>query len=75
MLCERGRQYDVVKVLDFGLVKEMERGSDVAITGVNAITGTPLYLSPEAIRSPDQLDARSGSLRARGAIDEPAYPS
>ena len=67
MLCERGGQYDVVKVLDFGLVKEMERGSDAAITGVNAITGTPLYLSPEAIRSPDQLDARS-DLYSVGAV-------
>ncbi len=67
MLCERGGQYDVVKVLDFGLVKEMDRGSDAAITGVNAITGTPLYLSPEAIRSPDQLDARS-DLYSVGAV-------
>ena len=39
----------------------------MGITAVDTITGTPLYLSPEAIRSPDQLDAR-GDIYALGAV-------
>jgi serine/threonine protein kinase len=43
-LCERAGVYDVVKVLDFGLVKQL--GTDSSSTTDAALTGTPLYLSP-----------------------------
>lgn len=66
-LCERGGQPDVIKVLDFGLVKEMSNDQDYAVTSVNVITGTPLYLSPEAIRSPNEVTA-SSDLYALGAV-------
>lgn len=60
MLCERGGQYDVVKVLDFGLVKSMSAraGSQITRTG-DLISGTPLYMAPEYIRHPSGLDPRS----------------
>jgi eukaryotic-like serine/threonine-protein kinase len=64
-VCERAGVYDVVKVLDFGLVKEL--GTDTAATATAALTGTPLYLSPEAIKTPDAVDARS-DLYAVGAV-------
>lgn len=67
MLCERGGVPDVAKVLDFGLVKEMKPVDGEAVTGVNTIAGTPQYLSPEAIRGSDALDARS-DLYALGAV-------
>jgi serine/threonine protein kinase len=59
MLCERGGVYDVAKVLDFGLVKEMEAGADLALTAAHSITGTPLYMSPETIRRDADTDHRS----------------
>jgi hypothetical protein len=59
MVCERGGIHDVVKVLDFGLVKEVDQASDLSITAVGSITGTPLYVSPESIKSPDEADGRS----------------
>lgn len=65
MLTERGRVPDVVKVLDFGLVKENER-SDPALSNVNAILGTPQYMAPEAILDPTKVDART-DLYALGA--------
>ena len=40
---------------------------DASLTGANVITGTPLYLSPEAITSPDAVDARS-DLYAVGGV-------
>jgi serine/threonine-protein kinase len=58
MLCARGGLYDVAKVLDFGLVKSMDRTDD-ELTATNAITGTPHYMAPEVIRDPTQVDARS----------------
>jgi len=68
VLCDRGGVKDTVKVLDFGLVKHVEGGSaDPRHTDVNALVGTPTYMSPEAIRSADLIDARS-DLYAVGAI-------
>jgi serine/threonine-protein kinase len=64
-LCERAGVYDVVKVLDFGLVKEL--GTDTASTSEAALTGTPLYLSPEAIKTPNAVDGRT-DLYALGGV-------
>ncbi|MCP4192470.1 MAG: protein kinase [Planctomycetaceae bacterium] len=66
MLCQRGGQTDIVKVLDFGLVKDVAE-RDGQVTQVNAITGTPLYMSPEAISNSPAVDARS-DLYSLGAV-------
>ncbi len=59
---------DVVKVLDFGLVKELGGGEspDVGVSHTGEITGTPQYMSPEAIRG-DAIDERA-DLYALGAV-------
>ncbi|MBL9123266.1 MAG: serine/threonine protein kinase, partial [Planctomycetaceae bacterium] len=63
MLNRRGGVPDFVKVLDFGLVKAVDdaRGSG------REVSGTPLYMSPEAIQMPDSVDARS-DIYAVGAV-------
>jgi eukaryotic-like serine/threonine-protein kinase len=66
MLNRRGGEPDVVKVLDFGLVKALDEGQQASLTAANGLTGTPLYMSPEAIQSPNAIDARS-DLYAVGA--------
>ena len=65
-LCERGGIPDVVKVVDFGLVRDLEPTA-ARLTQANVIQGTPLYLSPEAIQAPDAVDARS-DLYGLGAV-------
>lgn len=65
MLNRRGGEADVVKVLDFGLVRALDEAKQVQQSG--GLTGTPLYMSPEAIQTPDLVDARS-DLYAVGAI-------
>jgi serine/threonine-protein kinase len=55
MLCTRGGVRDFVKVLDFGLVKDVVTPSDVTLTGERAIAGTPLYMAPESIASPENV--------------------
>jgi eukaryotic-like serine/threonine-protein kinase len=69
LLCERGGVPGVAKVVDFGLVKHVrpETPTNPALSTVNAIMGTPLYLSPEAIVQPGAIDARS-DLYALGAV-------
>ena len=67
LLTSRGGSADLVKVLDFGLVKTLGEATDAAATGVNQIVGTPLYMSPESIAKPDQVDAKS-DLYALGAL-------
>jgi serine/threonine-protein kinase len=55
----RGDVADFVKVLDFGLVREVDSSRSVAESNLNAVVGTPLYLSPEAILKPERMDARA----------------
>ena len=66
MLCERGGLYDVVKVLDFGLVKEIQQDAP-QITQANAIVGTPFYLAPELITDTSIFSPLS-DLYALGAV-------
>ena len=67
MVCQRGGIYDFVKVLDFGLVKDVGTTQDVKLTAASTVTGTPQYLSPEAIQYPDGTDSRS-DIYAVGAV-------
>jgi serine/threonine protein kinase len=68
VLTARADEPDVIKVLDFGVVKTLEGASeDATATHVNAIIGTPMYLAPEAITSPGTIDARA-DIYALGAV-------
>ncbi len=66
MLCKHGGQFDVVKVLDFGLVKDVTEGQ-TGTTTHNYILGTPLYLSPEAITTPEVVEP-ARDIYAVGAV-------
>lgn len=67
MVNRRGGESDVVKVLDFGLVKTIDDEKQTSRQKSGGLTGTPLYMSPEAIQSPMSVDARS-DLYALGAV-------
>ena len=67
MLNRRGGESDVLKVLDFGLVKAVDEEKQANLTSANSLTGTPLYMAPESIQSPNSVDARS-DLYAVGAV-------
>jgi len=48
-LCHYGRDYDFVKVLDFGLTRPAEVGEATELTHPGARLGTPGYMAPEQI--------------------------
>lgn len=62
-ITDRGGVPDSVKVLDFGLVKHISSAPDAVplreVAGEDGIVGTPNFIAPEAIRDPNQCDARS----------------
>ncbi len=67
MLCEIRGERDFVKVLDFGLVKQISGEQTRDLTGNMRILGTPLYMSPERIRHPSDADGRA-DIYALGAV-------
>jgi serine/threonine-protein kinase len=67
MLCKVALEHDVVKVLDFGLAKFVDRvdRSQLTIEGVAA--GTPGYMAPEIALGDTAVDARA-DLYAIGCV-------
>jgi serine/threonine-protein kinase len=63
-----GLEHDFVKVLDFGLVKEVKRPSpdDSLITAAGLALGTPSYMAPELALA-EAVDARA-DLYALGCV-------
>ncbi|MCE9636893.1 MAG: serine/threonine protein kinase [Planctomycetes bacterium] len=67
VLCRAGGAFDVVKVLDFGLVMDRRSDEAVKLSATGAMLGTPTYMAPEAFLRPESVDARS-DLYSLGAI-------
>ncbi len=58
MICERGGEYDLVKLLDFGIVRRIEEVSEAHpdanrnLTRQMRLLGTPAFMPPERIGHP-----------------------
>jgi len=67
MFCsQRGGDYDVAKLLDFGLVKERHEGSGYGGNS-GSFSGTPLYMSPEQASAYEDVDGRA-DIYSLGAV-------
>jgi serine/threonine-protein kinase len=69
-LCQRGMEHDVVKVLDFGIVKKViaEDGPEArTLTRANDVAGTPDYMAPEIAMGTGSVDGRA-DIYALGCV-------
>ncbi len=67
ILCNRGGEADFAKLVDFGLVKQISGADSTQVTQPTVAVGTPLYMAPEALTDPCNIDARS-DIYALGAV-------
>ena len=66
MLCRQIGRSDIAKLLDFGLVRELD-SVDKTRSDIHTLTGTPLYMAPESIVNPHTVDSRA-DLYALAAV-------
>jgi serine/threonine protein kinase len=67
MLTQRGGVFDTVKILDFGLVRDLSGSGDSEEDEDDMIAGTPMYLAPESILSAQSASPQS-DIYALGAV-------
>ena len=63
----RANGAELIKLLDFGIAKLVDSGSDGALTSSGAILGTPFYMAPEQARGEKSVDFRA-DIHALGVI-------
>jgi serine/threonine-protein kinase len=65
-LTRQGELHDWIKVLDFGLAKQISLEM-ADLTSPGRVMGTPLYMAPEVVTGTDKLDGRS-DIYSLGAV-------
>lgn len=67
--CRRGRDFDFLKVLDFGLVKAVRDPGDTItqLTGSGVTSGTPGFMAPEMVTGESAVDGRA-DIYALGCV-------
>ncbi len=63
----RGGETDIVKILDYGLVKVKQDASASQLTMDQTVSGTPMFMAPEQASGEADLDARA-DIYAIGAM-------
>ncbi|MBL8292489.1 MAG: serine/threonine protein kinase [Bryobacterales bacterium] len=58
-VCMVGIEYDFLKVLDFGLVKNVSRTETLQLTAPGVTAGTPAYMAPEVALGEESIDGRT----------------
>ena len=58
-LCVMGTQFDFAKVLDFGLVKNLDNSQATQVTMEGMAAGTPAYMAPEVAMGEREIDGRT----------------
>ncbi|MDQ3264347.1 MAG: protein kinase [Myxococcota bacterium] len=67
LLVSTVNRQDLVKILDFGLVKALEQEEDEQLTSTGQVLGTPQYMPPEQAGG-EAVDARSDLYSLTGVL-------
>lgn len=67
MLTVRGGIHDFVKVVDFGIAKDLVTGEGEEVSAAGFAVGTPVYVAPERLRDPSISTPRT-DLYSLGAV-------
>jgi serine/threonine protein kinase len=67
LLCDRGGVVDLPKLVDFGLVADLQAPIDPTDSRPRILLGTPMYMAPEALMETHRVDARA-DLYALGCV-------
>jgi transcriptional regulator with GAF, ATPase, and Fis domain len=54
-----GSEYDYLKVVDFGIVRDEPSRDVTHLSGPNLLQGTPAYMAPELVVGDDPIDGRA----------------
>ncbi len=67
MAAYRGGHYDVLKILDFGLVKTLHGDGSIHLSQENTVAGSPFYMAPELVMRTQPPD-RPTDIYGLGAV-------
>lgn len=59
LFLDKGHGEPILKVLDFGISKSLTVDDSSLVTATNALMGSPLYMSPEQLLAPKDVDTRA----------------
>jgi serine/threonine-protein kinase len=67
--CRRAQDFDFLKVLDFGLVKQFDESTaaETKLTREGVASGTPAFMAPEMVYGAEDVDARA-DIYALGCV-------
>ena len=54
-----GTEYDYVKIVDFGVVKDQSGTDATMLSNQNVVQGTPAFMPPEIVLGKDRIDGRA----------------
>jgi len=54
-----GTEYDYVKILDFGVVKDQSRQDATVLSNQDIVQGTPAFMPPEIVMGETRIDGRA----------------
>ncbi len=79
-LTQRGGLFDFVKVLDFGLAKQIVAEGAAELTKTGMLFGTPRYIAPETVYGTEKADHRSDLYNLGGVAywmltGQPPFPT
>jgi serine/threonine-protein kinase len=79
-LTQRGGLFDFVKVLDFGLAKQVVSEGAAELTKTGMLFGTPRYIAPENVYGTEKADHRSDLYNLGGVAywmltGQPPFPT